>query len=618
LSRFLLGCFLILLLTQSLYVAVVPSKGGAPISYPMNGPRLDEIVFVYQATPEASVAAIRKGDTDVLSDIARPSDVADLSADPNINITFTPQTHYCYVAFNTRKAPLSDKQLRKAIACLVPRQEISDRLFGGIIVTPMLYETSPAFGKWHNPNVDIYPYDPSKSKEVLSTAGYSWSKDGKLLSRDGQPLGRISFLSPTQEEAPTSYEIARLVVEEMKKIGFDVYQEGVAFDALQTRVMTERNFDMYFLCVSNLGSFPRWLYDYYDSGLDVPDGDNTPGVRDPQLDNLLYKFRFESETEDEAKSAIWQAQAIIADLAARVPVYSRYEIEAYRKGWEGMVQHTGIGYFTSGSFWTYLNLHKSGVERGGSIRVDLGGRVRTLNPLYGTGAYEQKIITLIYDSLLASDPGTGDPVPYLAENWNITAVDTSGKKSQRITFDLVRNASWQDGEPFTSSDVRFSIEYLKKNKIPIFLSTVERIIEVSNPTPYTVEMIMNGTSIFNLIDAGGILIIPEHIWKNVSDWRTFQPDKEPNPFKPELTKMVGTGPFILSEQKPGEFWRLKSNPGYFKRLPFTGPETEEPEQVQSNPPSSQVAVVAIVAIVCLVTIGTILFKRRRMKRANDS
>ncbi len=77
LSKFLPGCFLILLLTQSLYVAVVPSKGEAPLSYPINGPRLDEIVFVYQGTPEASVAAIRKGDTDVLSDIARPSDVAE-------------------------------------------------------------------------------------------------------------------------------------------------------------------------------------------------------------------------------------------------------------------------------------------------------------------------------------------------------------------------------------------------------------------------------------------------------------------------------------------------------------------------------------------------------------
>jgi len=570
---------------------------------------MDEILFVFHATPEAAVAAIRKGDIDILSDIYRPSDVEALSQDSSLNITFSLQTHYCYVAFNTRSAPLGDKQLRKAIAHLVPRQEIANKLFGGITVTPMLYETSPAFGKWHNPDVVVYPYDVTKSKEILASAGYSWTQDGKLRGPDGKILRRITFISPTQEEAPTSYEIAKLVVEEMKELGFDAYQEGVAFDSLLTRVMTERKFDIYFLCVSNLGRYPRWLYDYYHSSLDVPDGDNTPGVRDQDLDQLLYEFRFESETEDEARAAVWKAQAKTADLAARTPVYSRYQIEAFSKGWAGMIQHKGIGYFTSGAFWTYLNLHRAGTDKGGAVKIDVGGRVRTLNPLYGTGAYEQKIIGLIYDSILASDPETGDPIPYLADSWKIESADTGAAKGQRITFNLVRNASWQDGAPFTSRDIKFSMEFFKKYKIPIFLSTMERVVQVSTPDEFTVEIVMNGTSIFNLIDAGGAMIIPEHIWKNVSDWRTFQPDREPHPSKPGLTKMVGTGPFILSEEKPGEFWRLKSNPAYFKRLPLTKPEAESTRRDQPvallNPP-----LIATMVVACVIVFGLLVWKRR--------
>ncbi|MBS7620451.1 hypothetical protein KEJ21_07400, partial [Candidatus Bathyarchaeota archaeon] len=280
----------------------------------------------------------------ILSDIFRPSDVHVLSEDLNLNITFSQQTHYCYVAFNTRREPLNDKQFRKALAHLIPREEIASKLFEGIVVTPMLYETSPAFGRWHNPNVATYPYNPTRARQILASGGYGWDKDGKLIGPDSKPLRKVSFISPTQEEAPTSYEIAKLTVEEMKKIGLEVYQEPLSFDSLLTKVLTERSFDIYFLCVSNLGKYPRWLYDYYHSSLDVPDGDNTPGVRDTELDRLLYTFRFESETEEEGERAVWRAQELIADLAARVPVYSRYQIEAYRKGLEGMVEHRGVGY----------------------------------------------------------------------------------------------------------------------------------------------------------------------------------------------------------------------------------------------------------------------------------
>ena len=613
-AKYFISILLVILLIQGLDFTIVYGQN-TQSGYPINGPRVDEILFVYHGTPEASVAALRKGDIDILSDIFRASDVNAISEDPNLNLTFSPQTHYCYVAFNIRNSPLNDKEIRKAIAHLVPRQQIANRLFEGITVTPMLYETSPTFGKWHNPDVDVYPYDPSKAKEILISAGYGWDENDRLIDENSNLVEKITMISPTQEEAPTSYEIAKLVVEEMKKIGIDAYQQGVAFDALLTKVLTERDFDMYFLCVSNLGRFPRWLYDYYHSKLDVQDGDNTPGVRDPELDQLLYKFRFESETDDEAMEAILDAQTIIGDLAARTPVYSRYQIEAYRKGWVGMIKHRGVGYFSSGAFWTYLNLHTSEAETGGTVKIDIGGKVRTLNPLYGTGAYGQKIITLIYDSLLASDPETGEVVPYLAEDWNVETLTLNGHEGQKIVFNLVKNATWQDGKPLTSKDVKFSIEYLKENKIPTFLPVVEQVIEVNAPSPQVVEVIMNGTSIFNLIDVGGIIIIPEHIWKDVSDWRTFQPDREPHPSSPGLTKMIGSGPFILSEEKPGEFWRLTANPNYFKKLQEKSKlsETEEKidEEMAQQPNQINMYLVAIAVMIVLAASYLVMRRRKR-------
>jgi peptide/nickel transport system substrate-binding protein len=204
-------------------------------------------------------------------------------------------------------------------------------------------------------------------------------------------------------------------------------------------------------------------------------------------------------------------------------------------------------------------------------------------------------------------------VPYIAEDWNTETVNLNGHNSQKIIFNIVENAAWQDGKPLTSNDVKFSIEYLKENKIPTYLPIVERVIEVNAPSPQIVEVTMNGTSIFNLIDVGGIIIMPEHVWKDVSDWRTFQPDREPHPSSPGLTKLVGSGPFILSEETPGEFWRLTANPNYFKKIQEKSESSETEEQIEEKmaQPPDQTNMYAVAIVVTIVLAVSCLIMRRR-------
>jgi ABC-type transport system substrate-binding protein len=598
-----------LLVPKSLNVpsSIPYASGQVQERYPFNGPHVDELIFKYYASPDADLAALQRDEIEEVSDLVRTMDIETLSRDPNINVTFNLQTHYCYVAFNARMDTLNDVSLRKAIASLIPREQIANQLFGGIVATPMLYEVLPSFGNWHNPNVATYPFNIDRAKQILEQAGYRLGADGKYLDPTGKPMRELSFLSPSQEEAPTSYEIVRIITDTMRSLGINVRQITVAFDALLTQVYTNHDFDIYFLCVSGLGRYPRWIYDFYHSSLDVPDGDNTPGVHNDELDKLLTQFRYEDQTEEQAREHLWRAQEIIADNVWRTPVYSRYEIEAIRKGWSGLVVTRGVGIFEPGS-WAWWTVHKEGQPFGGTFTASVGGRVRTLNPMFDTGASDQKIWNLIYESLISADPD-GNIIPWLAGSWDIQDVDLpNATLGRKITYHLNQNITWQDGAKFTSKDVKFTYDYMIKEQIPTYLPAVEEVVSVDAPDDYIVVITIKSRSFFSFLDVSSVPIVPEHIWRDVGDkWRTFVPSEEKHSTVAGLTKEIGTGPFILTDFKAGEYWRMEWNQQYFKRHPDKAFQVEMARATQTLLPA------AVVVVIALVGAGYVILRRRRRK-----
>ncbi len=187
-----------------------------------------------------------------------------------------------------------------------------------------------------------------------------------------------------------------------------------------------------------------------------------------------------------------------------------------------------------------------------------------------------------------------------------------GEKRQRIVYHLVSNATWQDGKPFTSKDVKFTFDFIKEHKVPIWMPAVEKVLKVEAPDDVTVVMTMAGVSIFNLIDTGGLLVLPEHIWREVGDeWRSFQPNLEEHPDLPKLTKLVGTGPFMLADHKPGEYWRLQWNPEYFKRVPE---KASKPDILPVGGRTSQLMMTAAVLVVGTSVAAVVMLRRRRESR----
>ncbi len=82
------------------------------------------------------------------------------------------------------------------------------------------------------------------------------------------------------------------------------------------------------------------------------------------------------------------------------------------------------------------------------------GEVASLDPAAVTGVPELKVLRFLYEGLLVKDPRTLEPLPGVAESWEIS------QGGLVYTFHLRADARWSNGEPVTAQDFAYSFERL--------------------------------------------------------------------------------------------------------------------------------------------------------------
>jgi peptide/nickel transport system substrate-binding protein len=140
---------------------------------------------------------------------------------------------------------------------------------------------------------------------------------------------------------------------------------------------------------------------------------------------------------------------------------------------------------------------------------------------------------------------SSDVIPWLAKSW----AWSNGNKT--LTWHLQSGVKWSDGQPFSSADVVFTYNLMKK--YPALNTTGIQFSSVSAPNPDTVVVNFASPYSQNFDLIAGLVIVPEHIWASIKNPVTFA---DPAP--------VGTGPFVLSTFSPQGYLLLK-NPDYWQK-----------------------------------------------------
>ncbi len=192
--------------------------------------------------------------------------------------------------------------------------------------------------------------------------------------------------------------------------------------------------------------------------------------------------------------------------------------------------------------------------RGGTIVVAIGGDPPLLNPHFSTLPWVYMSGMSIFNSLVRLDLSL-TPHPDLAESWSIS------RDLRTYTFKLVRNAQWHDGRPFTSADVKFTLEEVLMKLNPNGSTIFNGFDRVDTPDSYTAIVRFSrphpAALLYLDVPLTGV-ILPKHIYEGTDIRRS-----------PVNATPIGTGPFRFVEWNRGDRIVLERNPKYFKKdLPY--------------------------------------------------
>ncbi|MEM2897141.1 MAG: ABC transporter substrate-binding protein [Candidatus Bathyarchaeia archaeon] len=192
---------------------------------------------------------------------------------------------------------------------------------------------------------------------------------------------------------------------------------------------------------------------------------------------------------------------------------------------------------------------------GGTLVIAVPSDPTTTVPSLDSNFTTQVLGWLIYSTLINLDKDL-NPRPNLAESWEI-----SPDKS-KYTFHLIKNATWDDGKPFTSADVVFTFEEIVKKHNPFGIINYKDL-KVYSLNDYTVVFDFKKPfptfMLYLDLPYYGGAILPKHLWEG-RDVRT-------NPYN--IIHTVGTGPFVFKEYAKKKYMAYIKNGKYFKLgLPY--------------------------------------------------
>ncbi len=294
-------------------------------------PYLDRLVSVSSSTPESEEIRFEAGDMDIISRFD-PQDFSTLERHAGDIFRVHdagPGLEYSFLLFNLNDAEGGDRPLaegqkvfrqaefRRAVSYAIDRDAIVRLAYSGR-ARPLSVQISPGNRTWMDSEIPSPKRSAQRSKDILRTAHFSWTKDGFLKDPSGT---NIEFSIMYNSAKPQQQRIAAILQEDLKEIGIQIEAVPMDFVALVDRVFHSFNYEAAIMTLADgdadpntemnvlLSKGPAHLWKLRSKGAPEPWQSQIDQLMAEQMTTLDHVRR--KQIFDKVQEVIWEQQPVV-------------------------------------------------------------------------------------------------------------------------------------------------------------------------------------------------------------------------------------------------------------------------------------------------------------------
>jgi peptide/nickel transport system substrate-binding protein len=220
---------------------------------------------------------------DYVKTVSNPEQFSMKKADPT-------EPRFDYIGYNMVNPLFSDVKVRWALAYLVDRKSIIEKIHFGMAVSiqsPVYFQDKKHF----NPDLPEIPFDIEKAKQLLSEAGWKDSDGDGVLDKiiDGKKVNfKFTYLLNTNESRKQAILV---IIDALKKAGIDADVQTLEWSVYLDKTK-KHEFDAT-MGAWILSDYPPDEFQIFHSSQSKGEGSNFTSYKNDEADKLMEQYRQE-------------------------------------------------------------------------------------------------------------------------------------------------------------------------------------------------------------------------------------------------------------------------------------------------------------------------------------
>jgi len=187
---------------------------------------------------------------------------------------------------------------------------------------------------------------------------------------------------------------------------------------------------------------------------------------------------------------------------------------------------------------------------GSTLHLSTSSNPSRINPILATDSASSEIANYIFNGLLKYDKDAKNIIGDLAEKFYF-------EDNTTLVFELRRDVTWQDGQPFSAKDVLFTYELINAPQVVSpYTSTFRMVKHVEVINDYKLKVIYK-EPYFKALELWMSGILPYHLLKDEKNIMSSSFNTHP----------IGTGPYRLTKLEFSKNIELSAYDHYFEHRP---------------------------------------------------